>query len=521
MDALWLCRDGSPVREYLLDRDPLEVGSGASCDIVVHDAAIAERVVLVAREGLAIVRYDLGGSGKLGPPRIFPPGEEIVLGGGYTLRRAVEGRSNPLRAQTQPLAGPTTEAGARLGIVVGSGSEARRMAIGLRPITIGSAPDNDLVLVDRTVSAHHCRLEPAEGYVTVRDLGSRNGTWLDGVYVRNAIAHEGSKLRVGRTDLLLVPRGSRGDARAAGMIAASPAMLHLLGEVESHARLSWPVLIQGESGAGKEGIARALHLRGPRARGPFVALNAGGLPRELVESELFGHEKGAFTGAVAARKGAFEQAESGTLFLDEVGELPLDLQARLLRALETWEIRRVGGEAPLRVDVRLVCATHRDLRSMVREGTFREDLYYRVARLVLTVPPLRDRPEDILALADHFLVAIASELGPRRLTEEARSFLLAHRWPGNARELRNVLSLAAAATPSEMIDASDVERALARIAGPVPARRGRLGNLEEVLARHAGNQSAAARALGIPRSTFRDRLRELRAGGSQRITKLA
>lgn len=521
MDALLLYRRGEPVREYVLEATPLEVGRGASCDIVVHDPSVPERAILVARDGAAVVTYDLAQGGKLGPGRILPPGGAVALGREHVLSRIVEGRSRRLVGETQPLASSAKEGQCQLGILVGAGSDARRVSVGTRPLTVGSSPDNDVVLADRTVSAHHCRLEPGDGHLTIRDLGSRNGTWLDGVQVLTAKAYEGSRLRVGRTDLRLVPRGSRGDARASGMIAASPAMLHVLGEVESHARLSWPVLIQGESGAGKEGIARALHLRGPRARGPFVALNAGGLPRELVESELFGHERGAFTGAVSARKGAFEQAEAGTLFLDEVGELPLDLQARLLRVLECWEIRRVGSEAPLRVDVRLVCATHRDLRAMVSEGSFREDLYYRIARLVLSVPPLRKRPEDILALADHFLSSIADEVGRRRLTDEARSRLLAHGWPGNARELRNVLSAAAASTPAEAIEAADVERAIRRIAGPVDARRGRLSNLEEVLERHKGNTSAAARALGIPRSTLRDRIRELREAGAQRITKLA
>jgi DNA-binding NtrC family response regulator len=192
-----------------------------------------------------------------------------------------------------------------------------------------------------------------------------------------------------------------------------------MAEVDRFAGLSWPALIRGETGVGKEHIARALHERGRRQKGPFVPLNGGGLPRELIESELFGHERGAFTGAVQAHRGAFEQAHGGTLFLDEVAELPPDVQTRLLRVLETWQVRRVGSEAARRVDVRLVCATHKDLRTMVQEGLFRSDLYYRIHRLVLEVPPLRARPDDIAPLAQHFLHLMESEVGERCLGAQA------------------------------------------------------------------------------------------------------
>jgi DNA-binding NtrC family response regulator len=240
------------------------------------------------------------------------------------------------------------------------------------------------------------------------------------------------------------------------------------------------------------------------------------LARELVESELFGHERGAFTGAVATHRGAFEQADGGTLFLDEIGELPLELQARLLRVLETWEVRRVGSESSVAVDVRLVCATHRDLRKLVHAETFREDLYYRLARLVVTVPPLRERPEDVEALADHFLREIENDVGKKVLSREARDRLLVYPWPGNARELRNVLSAAAASSPSGRIEWADIGRAMDRVAGPhCESRQGSTPHaaLHQVLEQHRGNVSAAARTLGMPRSTLRDRLRGLARTG--------
>jgi DNA-binding NtrC family response regulator len=235
-----------------------------------------------------------------------------------------------------------------------------------------------------------------------------------------------------------------------------------------------------------------------------VPLNGGGLPRELIESELFGHERGAFTGAVQAHRGAFEQAHGGTLFLDEVAELPPDLQTRLL-VLETWHVRRVGSEAARRVDVRLVCATHTDLRAMVEEGRFRSDLYYRVHRLVVEVPPLRVRPDDITFLAQHFLCQMQPEVGERRLDPQALERLHGYAWPGNVRELRNVLELAAVDCDGAVIDLAAVERSLRRISEPC-AHRPSPDSLREALEQYGGNMSAAARALGIPRSTLRDRL---------------
>jgi two-component system, NtrC family, response regulator len=285
-------------------------------------------------------------------------------------------------------------------------------------------------------------------------------------------------------------------------------MQDVLAEARRFAELPWPVLVLGPSGVGKEELAGLLHREGPRARGPFVALNAGGLPRELVESELFGHEKGSYTGAHAQRRGVFEQADGGTLFLDEIGELPMALQSRLLRVLETWTIRRVGAESELPVDVRLVCATHRDLAQMVQEGSFRQDLYYRLANLVLRVTPLRERPDDVLALARHFVGALAPELGGRRLSVAAEERLLAHDWPGNARELKNVLRAAAALSPSPDLDAGDIEGAIARVSGPLARALPDGASMERTLARYQGNLSAASRALNMPRSTLRDRLKK-------------
>ena len=239
-------------------------------------------------------------------------------------------------------------------------------------------------------------------------------------------------------------------------VADSPAMKDVFARVERIADAPAPVLITGPSGAGKEIVARALHTKSSRSDRAFVAINCGALTPSLVESELFGHIKGAFTGATAARQGAFEEAHGGTLFLDEVGELPLDLQPKLLRVLETSCVRRVGSTVETPVDVRVVTATHRDLRKLVDQGKFREDLYHRLVVLYVPIPSLRRRPEDILPLARLFLDRNAGP-GARRLDPDAERALMAYRWPGNVRELRNVMMRAAVMTRGDYIRSSDLE----------------------------------------------------------------
>jgi transcriptional regulator of acetoin/glycerol metabolism len=508
------------LREFPLGARPLEVGAGHGCDIVVHDPGVAERALLVRRRGDEVVAYDLSGE-RPWRGRYFRRGARLPLGHHHSLVRAERSVvAEPAATHTEQLVVPERRL-AGLVLSIGRGPEARAHRLDDEPLHVGSAPQNQLVLLDPTVSAHHLRIDRLADGVVVRDLDSSNGTWVDGVRVSAARIGPGAHLRVGRTDLYLLSDEEGRDPEL-GLVAASPAMQRLLADIRARlARLRWPVLVRGASGAGKEGIARALHLAGPRSGGPFVALNAGGLPRQLVESELFGHELGAFTGAVRAHRGVFEQADGGTLFLDEVAELPLDLQARLLRVIETWEVRRVGSEKTVRVDVRLVSATHRDLRAMVADGAFREDLYYRLAQLVVEVPPLRERPEDIRALAKRFLAEMAPEVGVRRLTEEASLRLLRHAWPGNVRELRNVLASAAASSSLEVVDLYDVDSAIARVGG-LPREAGELEHLRAAVELCGGNLAAAARTLGIPRTTLRDRLKGVvKAVETERLKKQA
>jgi len=519
MDILEIELGGRLVARRCITGRPVEIGRSPECDVVLDDPELAERHLLVSRVRGTVCVADISrGRRHAGMVQPLRPGEGLAVGEYRLLRR--EPRPDELRREPRPDAAqrepealdghPTQDlkrgsvVAPRMLVLVGRGPEARRYVLDDRPLHLGRDDGNDVVLADRAVSTRHVRLEPTDAGVLVRDLGSRNGTFVNGVRVQTALLAMGGQIQVGHAELRLV---ARTEAEPQTMIAESPAMLEMLAEAQRAALLSWPVLVHGESGTGKESVARALHELGTRVRGPYVALNAGGFATNLLEAELFGHEKGAFTGASQTHRGLFEQAHGGTLFLDEIGELPLECQARLLRVLESGELRRVGGEAMLRVDVRLVCATHRDLRAMVAEGAFREDLYYRIARLVLEVPALRSRPEDVRALARHFLHQVRNELGPRELSSGAEARLVAYDWPGNARELRNVLCAAACATTAPCIEEQDVDRALRRVGGRHPLRGPDPESMLRTLDACQGNLSAAARALGVPRSTLRGRLR--------------
>lgn len=315
-------------------------------------------------------------------------------------------------------------------------------------LSIGSEEHNDLVLHDETVSRFHAELSRSGDRIMVRDCGSTNGTQVGPAWVETAFVSPGVSLKLGRSTL----RVSDGDTVSVEMfngeslgplIGRAPVMRKLMARLRRVAEADASVLIVGETGAGKEVIARALHELSPRADQPFETVDCGAMVPTLLASELFGHEKGSFTGADKQHIGAFERADGGTLFLDEIGELPASLQANLLGALERRSFRRLGGKERVTVDVRVVSATNRDLRAEVNGGSFRADLYYRLAVVQLAVPALRERLEDLPLLAEHFLrqagfQGAVSEVLP----EEAMAQLMAHRWPGNVRELRNVVEAA-------------------------------------------------------------------------------
>ena len=306
--------------------------------------------------------------------------------------------------------------------------------------------------------------------------------------------------------------------RVEGIVGDSGQMQEVLSLVRRVAPSDATVLIRGESGTGKELIARALHYASPRAAGPLVKVNCAALAESLLEAELFGHEKGAFTGAIASRKGRFELADGGSIFLDEIGDLPPHLQVKLLRVLQEREFERVGSSRPVKVDVRLLAATHRNLEALVREGRFRDDLYYRINVVTIMLPPLRERREDLSPLIDHFLRTFAEKNGKtvRGITREAREALLRYDYPGNIRELENLMERAVVLTRDDVIGMEDLPLTLEAPAAPSGERAGLIAAVEglerrmmrEALAKAEGTQTRAAELLGISERVLRYKLRK-------------
>ena len=327
-------------------------------------------------------------------------------------------------------------------------------------IRVGKADENDLVVTEETVSRVHFEIvRDAKGYL-LRDLRSTNGTFLDGAEIKEAYIRAGSIIAAGSCELKFTPFEERIEIlpsekeQLGEMVGRSSQMREIFGLIERIAHTDATVLIEGETGTGKDMIARTLHQLSPRSESAFIVVDCGAVAGTLIESELFGHEKGSFTGAVAARQGAFELANGGTVFLDEMGELALDLQPKLLRVLEQRELRRVGGSKPIKVDIRVVAATRKDLRAEVSKGKFREDLYFRLNVVPMVAPPLRERREDIPALLELFLDKLGPSEGDRpTLAEGTVAALMAHDWPGNVRELRNVIerALALGSDPSSLV----------------------------------------------------------------------
>lgn len=327
-----------------------------------------------------------------------------------------------------------------------SGPDEGKRHEGSDALTIGTADGNDLVLTDRTVSGFHVRASRGASGIVLEDRRSTNGTFVGDVRIERAVVPAGTDVALGES---VVRFSDAGDVEVdvleveelAGLRGRTPGMRRLLAQIAKAAKSDVPVLVNGESGVGKELVARALHELGPRRSGPFVTVDCASLSPTLIASELFGHEKGAFTGADRRHVGAFEQGHGGTIFLDEIGELPDSLQPTLLGVLERRKLRRVGGRDEIPSDARVVCATHRDLHAEVNRGRFRLDLFYRVAVVKLVVPPLRERPDDIPLLVRHFVDRADARgatsdalFGPTMMAAMQR-----HDWPGNVRELRNVV----------------------------------------------------------------------------------
>ncbi len=385
-------------------------------------------------------------------------------------------------------------------------------------VVVGSAPEAAIPVKDRTVSGAHASLEPRSDGLWVSDLGSRNGTYIGDLKIERARIPNGAKLRLGALEVNVTYASSETtpdvwpEGRFGSLYGRTAVMRELFTKIAQYAATTLPVLVLGETGTGKELVASAIHEHSPAQGGPFVVVDCASLPSHLLESELFGHARGAFTGAEADHVGAFELADGGTLFLDEVGELPLDLQPKLLRVLETNTIRRVGETHYRKINVRFVSATHRDLRAMVGQRTFRDDLFFRLAVLTLALPALRDRRGDVPLLLDAFLLPrTASELG-----DESLRLVVDHPWPGNVRELRNFAQRLQALGFEHAKQALFDDTAVLSTPAATPAsieqpfklyreqwiEQGERAFAAKALEQSGGNIAAAARLAGVDRTYF-------------------
>jgi len=383
-------------------------------------------------------------------------------------------------------------------------------------LLIGKHPDNDVVIDAQGVSRYHLELRAEHERVLVRDVGSKNGTFFDGARITEVRVGPGASFRIGGPGGLsltlelshrptLAPSAAE---RFGPLIGSAPAMRQVFAMLERTADSAVTILVTGETGTGKELVGQAVHEASSRKGKPYVVVDCGAIPENLIESELFGHVPGAFTDAREQRKGAFEAADGGTLFLDEIGELPLDLQPKLLRAVESKTIQRLGESTRRPVDVRLVAATHRDLEAEVTAGRFRQDLFFRLAVVNVHLPPLRDRGQDILRLAEHMLKGLgATDLV--RFEGPLAQALMSYHWPGNVRELRNAVERALHLGAEHALPMFDDEPAPVDADAPdLPFKQAKAqivsafeqAYVERLMERHRGNISAAARDAGIDRN---------------------
>ncbi|HLG20493.1 MAG TPA: sigma 54-interacting transcriptional regulator [Bdellovibrionota bacterium] len=545
MIELAIRKGDEEMMKYLLKKETTTIGRSNQNDICLPDATVSRVHLTILRQGDQYLATDRSTNGTfVNNKRItsheLKPNDQIRVGNwtiifGSTVEEPEEktvvlSDRDPTRVLSfRP---EKNELVFERALLERMGTGTPPYPIGKSIVTIGKSKANDIVITDEFVSTFHCKIENRKGIFYLKDLGSTNGTLLNGQKVIETALPFNSTIEIGQTKLRLFSLQevrtveAMKDSQFEGIHSNSPRMREVFSLIARVATSDTTVLIQGETGAGKELVARALHNQSGRSGKSFVAINCGAISRDLVESELFGHEKGAFTSAHQQHRGVFEQANGGTLFLDEVGELPLDLQPKLLRVLETGEIKRVGGTQLIDVDVRVVAATNRDLAGEVRKGKFREDLFFRLFVVPIKLPPLRERPEDIPLLVNHFLkqeLASSKSRALKKVEPAAMDRLVDYPWPGNIRELKNVISRAVLECKTDTIGPGDLQFTPLGVRdltahdfnedeGPAAVSR----SLKDVerdrilteLRRNRWNKKATAKVLGIAKSTLHEKIRK-------------
>ncbi len=545
MAYLVLLRDEKPALRCRIDKRELTVGRGNDVDLHIPDVRISRLHFIVCRKNDTYILYDRSMNGTYVNgvrSRACPLQDgDLISVGGAQVRFEEKDIVEPPSTVYAPKEGGMIAYNQRQKTLLYSRPvlfvrdaerhEARIVLSGER-IRIGSDPSNDIVVVGS--APRHCELRLVdEGYI-LHPLHDDVPVFLEGAAIDRPVslpfdvtvgiggAQFALELEEGEESLEPMPVDY-----FEGMVGRGEKMQHLFTLIDRFSRHDAPVIILGETGTGKELVARALHQRGPRSKGPFIAINCSAISQELFESELFGHEKGAFTGALRDRIGAMEAANGGVLFLDEIGDLPLSLQPKLLRALETSTVTPVGSYTPRSVDVRIIAATHKNLERLVSKKRFRADLFYRLFVLSLEIPPLRERMEDLPILVQHFLRDGSPSGKTIEVRADAMQRLESHKWPGNVRELRHVLTRAMACGADHELVASDILFSTTAAPERTPDRffgGGQVMKLEEMermaiedaLRIHHNNRSEAAKALGIARSTLHHRMKKYKLEDSIR-----
>lgn len=556
MMSLWVYRQNEAILRFPLEKHKINIGRSGECDLSLNDELLSrEQLEIFPVENRYFVKNigqaPLSFQGKAQENFVLKEEEFFeVLQWRFLLKREhpqieeeVTHAFKPLNHSQTAIYRENSEDDSDYVYqnyeleLLSQGASVQKIKIDSPVLTLGKSRRVDVMLEDPYLSDVHCKMvfEPKE--ILLLDLNSTNGCFVNGVRIKQASLKMGDQIQIGQTKLILKQREQK-ESKAKKEEQIVPHFGPLVGQsiqmrsvfrlIEQVAQTEAPVMILGETGVGKELVAKAIHEFSSRKSKNFIAINCGALSKELILSELFGHEKGAFTGAVDQRRGAFEMAHGGTLFLDEMGELPSDLQASLLRVLETGKVRRLGAEQEIAVNTRIVCATHRDLNRKVKEGEFREDLFYRLFVFPVWVPPLQERSGDILILANHFLQQMQPLHHSLALSIDAQVELESRDWPGNVRELKNVIQRAVIlAGQGGVIEAKHlVSPGLYQTEELEELEEGTLQKQEDefkqimpladmekkmilrALRTYPDNRQEAAKALGIAKSTLYQKLKE-------------